>query len=287
MLRRALGAPTVTDERPLPRFDRPPVNEVVFSVQYQPIAGLTPAHLGLWWEADDRRDRYPVCEVHPPVPPVREEFEERQGPSFTVNFAPEPPPLATWFATKDRSELVQIQQDRFTRNWTRGASTVNYPSYDHLRPRFEKDFDSFCSFLSSQGFHHPIVTQCELTYINPIPPGPGIWSRRGEVARVLAPWTEEYTEGFLSEPEDMQIAARYLIEQDDAPIGRLLMSFQSALDPAGQPVLLLQLAARGRPLGGEDVSAAMAFVDLGHEWIVRGFATLTTKAMHEQWGRRH
>src|SRR5687768_15013305 len=60
----------------LPRYDRPPVSEVVMSVQFDPMTALTPVHLGAWWTADRKR-KYPLCEERPPLASQREEFETR------------------------------------------------------------------------------------------------------------------------------------------------------------------------------------------------------------------
>ncbi|HUE08033.1 MAG TPA: hypothetical protein VMP41_11445, partial [Acidimicrobiales bacterium] len=51
-----------------------------------------------------------------------------------------------------------------------------------------------------------------------------------------------------------------------------------------QPVIALTLLARGAPRT-TDATGVVEFLRLGHEWIVRGFADLTTAAMHDEWER--
>jgi hypothetical protein len=51
-----------------------------------------------------------------------------------------------------------------------------------------------------------------------------------------------------------------------------------------QSVLRLDLTARGQ-LKKNDVESALAGIDLGHEWIVRGFTSLTHSEMHQEWER--
>jgi uncharacterized protein (TIGR04255 family) len=277
----------LTPDSPLPHYDQPPVSEVVLSIQFQPVPGLTPVHLGSWWSADDRRDRYPICEVRPPLPPMIEEFDApSRVPAFELTVGPPPGAEfggAIWLLKKDRTELLQVQNDRFTRNWTAGPAHEPYPRYARLQPEFRAEFEAFRTFLSESGFRSPQITQCELTYINPIRPSE-VWERHGQLDRILAPWSGRYSEGFLPEAEDLQVLGRYVIEHGDVPAGRLTMSMQSARDPQGSPVYLLTLVARGAPLG-PDVDGAMAFLDLGHDWIVKAFTTLTTEAMHEHWKR--
>jgi hypothetical protein len=45
------------------------------------------------------------------------------------------------------------------------------------------------------------------------------------------------------------------------------------------------MIARGKPLS-PDVDGALRFLNIGHEWIVRGFTELTTPEMHSKWDRK-
>ena len=36
---------------------------------------------------------------------------------------------------------------------------------------------------------------------------------------------------------------------------------------------------------GEATEGAMTMMDQAHEWIVRGFAAITSAEMHQRWGR--
>jgi hypothetical protein len=48
---------------------------------------------------------------------------------------------------------------------------------------------------------------------------------------------------------------------------------------------VMNLTARGRP-DEESIEGALRFLDIGREWIVRGFAAVTTPEMHAIWRRR-
>ena len=52
----------------------PPIVETVLSVQFEPLAGLHTAHLGLLWEKF-RRD-FPRSEEQPPIDQMIEQFPE-------------------------------------------------------------------------------------------------------------------------------------------------------------------------------------------------------------------
>lgn len=269
----------------LPKFDRPPVSEVAMSVQFDPLSALAPIHLGRWWR-DERRVRYPITEERPPLEPTQEVFSSPQPvPAFNFRISGGPPTPAVWFLTEDRTELLQIQRDRFTRNWAKRSGDEKYPSYDELWSAFEHDFTEFIQFLEEENIGSPSLLQCELTYVNPIKAGLN-WKKHSELGNVLALWSGQTTEGFLPEPEDIQVALRYTIpDPDGQPAGRLYVKVEPVPSPdSTPPTIVMTLSARGRPFG-QGLQGAKAFLDCGHEWIVRGFTTLTTAPMHTEWGR--
>jgi uncharacterized protein (TIGR04255 family) len=172
---------------------------------------------------------------------------------------------------------------RFTRNWAKVASG-EYPRFATLYPAFESDFNEFVEFLKDEGLPAPSITQCELTYVNNISADES-WARHGQLDEVITPWSGALTEGFLDEPEDVVINIRYVIPSDSGvPIGRLNVAIQPAWTPETTPMVLMTLTARGAPVGA-DMDGVKQFMATAHEWIVRGFSTLTTSTMHKTWGR--
>lgn len=168
------------------------------------------------------------------------------------------------------------------RSRTRAAGE-GYPSYATLKPRFDDDFRSLRDHLIRQGFPPLVATQCELTYLNPIEPDEH-WSQPGELNKVIAPWCGQLSETFLPEPEAVQLGARWVVEVDGARLGRFTADVRPmTADRASK--ILLTLQSRLKPLGtgqpGIDAS-----LDLSHEWIVWGFASLTTPTMWMTWGRK-
>jgi hypothetical protein len=71
---------------------------------------------------------------------------------------------------------------------------------------------------------------------------------------------------------------------DDA--GRLNVRVSPAVCGSDKkPMLRLDLTARG-PVKGRELSEVANWIDLGHEWVVRGFASLTRSEMHRVWERK-
>jgi uncharacterized protein (TIGR04255 family) len=270
---------------PLPSFENPPVGEVAVSLQFERLERLTSIHLAELWQSF--KQDFPVVEEQPPLPQVREEL--RSGPA-----APPLPEIRLSggmvvprfvFLDPAGGRLFQVQQDRFVHNWRRQADEP-YPRYVELRSAFVERLLAFREFVAGHGVGDILPNQCELTCVNPI--APGVWERHGQLDRVVTVWQNSFSDAFLTEPQDVRFLERHWIRDSrDSVIGRLYIQLDPIYHlPTGEPRLLLQLIARGAPLGAK-LNDAMAFLDIAHEWIVRGFTSITQPEMHEVWGREH
>jgi len=199
-----------------------------------------------------------------------------------------------WIISEDGCELIQVQVDRFLRNWRRyHGPTIAYPTYDiHTRPNFVRDFGEFLEFTKTQRLPTPAIDQCEITYINIIQPC-DVWEHFGQLDRVFKGWSSDYPK--LAGSEALATGWRAQHEVADANgkfVGHLFVELDSAFSvPPGSPpssepspIFQLQLTVRGRPLG-EGIDGVMAFMDLGHSIIVNSFVAVTTAEMHAVWGR--
>lgn len=263
-------------------FARPPVAETILSVQFVELRELSIAHFGLFWA--DVRSRYPRHEVKPPLTPIVEDFSGLPGPEsgFGIQFGNEPD-ARCWFIDETSTQLIQVQRDRFIRNWRKQhLDDEEYPRYDALRPRFADDWARFVAFLEREGLGRPDVNQCEVTYINHIERGLG-WDSLGEAHKVFSILrTHREPREILPDPEAIVFNARYVMPRHR---GRLHVAAQPAVRRIdGKQILQLTLTARGKPDSSspEDI---LAWFDEGHDWIVHGFVDVTTPAMHEIWGR--
>ncbi len=268
------------ESTPLPAFERPPVVETLLGVQFAPLERLTGSILGLYW--GQVREAYPTAELKPPLGPAVEQFGPPTRMQLQVGLqVVSEPVLRFWFIDDSSTQLVQIQKDRFLRNWRRMKPVDTYPHYDTLKPKFVEDWRRFCEFLERERIGAPQIDLCEVTYINHMPLGAG-WETFGQAHRVVSPVKPPHTEGFLPEPEMVQLSYRYVMGDKQ---GRLYIGLQPALRSYdAKEVLQLTLTARGKPASSalEDV---LAWFDMGHEWIVRGFADFTTPEMQATWGR--
>lgn len=262
----------------LPDFERPPVVEVALSVQFEPLA-LETKHLALLW--DNCRADFPEWHDQPPIAPAFEMF----GPGFVnARFRSVHLPRAL-FRNATATELKQFQADRFVRNWTKADAAPEYPRYERIRGAFADDLHALVSFLGHHSLGTFVPNQCEVTYVNLIPLGDGTARNVGDV---ISPWSGSYSDSFFQEPEATEVAAHFVITspQQSEPIGRLhVQGALVAYRDTERKALQLTLTARGQPQG-TDVDGVLAFLNLGREYIVKGFASFTMPQMHQSWGRR-
>ena len=266
----------------LPDFAKPPVAEVVLSLQFSSLSSLTTAHVGLLWRSF--RDRLPLIEEHPPLASALESFAPPSPPRVEVAFEDKPPVPRVWFVNEEKTELVQVQQDRFAHNWRKVGEGDTYPRYERIRERFRDEVSKFEAFIKEEGLGELAVNQCEVTYVNHIERAGG-WESHGEIEKLLKNWVPLPAAGFLPAPEDALLRWRYRIPGGSGPVGRLYVTVQPSWSAAdARPVWVMNLMARGAPIGA-GIDGAFEFFDLGRVWVVRGFADLTTDSMQRSWER--
>ena len=140
----------------------------------------------------------------------------------------------------------------------------------------------FLAFLANRKIAKPVVNQCELTYVNHIEL-PQDTQDFSILAKIFPSMTVGNPGGFLPTPEVVNWTIRYKLPNER---GRLHVQ----MDPGFRPtdfhlILVLTLTARGAPEGTSQAEI-MAWFDLAHEWIVRGFDEVTGPEMHKKWRKR-
>lgn len=266
---------------PLPEYERPPINEVVMGVQFEPLKNIHSAMFGLYWERI--RDRYPLAQEHPPILHTIEptEIAPQPGQPQAIRLSIPLQPRS-WFLTTDECVLIQVQQDRYHRNWRRVRGDEKYPRFPTLLEEFRKEWSDFVEFLKERKVEEPQIDQAELAYVNlmELPGGTRDFAQLPDVFPTLGVWKEG---GFLPPPELANWGLRYLL-----PDGRGRLHVQ--MDPAFRQtdmkfILNLSLTARGAPVGSK-TGDLINWLNLAHEWVVKAFDELTGSKMHAAWGRR-
>jgi uncharacterized protein (TIGR04255 family) len=202
-----------------------------------------------------------------------------------VTIEEKPPSPRVWFLDDAKTELIQVQSNRFIHNWRRVEGMEPYPHYEPIRDKFRGEVAVLEEFLRDEELGALAVNQCEVTYVNHVEPA-GVWERHGQLETVLSMWSGLANSSFLPSPEDAGLRMRFVIRDGTGqPVGRLHVVVHPAWKKAdSSPILVLTLTARGAPIG-EGMEGAFAFLNLGREWIVKGFADLTRPEMHRVWER--
>lgn len=269
-----------------PVFERPPVAEVALAVFLERPLQLQSAQLGRLWEL--WRDQFPVTQDQPPMPPVPVETFPAAPMVMPFQFIGSYPGPRVWFSSKGGDRLIQVQSDRLVLNWRRTKMDDEYPHYEKLRPSFVELLTTFLAHLEREGIGPVVFSQAEVNYINPIPyPALGT---PANISLLVAPWSGVFSDEYLPLPEDVRLQLRFPILNpvDGNAVGRLYVECNSAFhknvgETSQSEVYMLQLFSRGTPLG-DGVDGAMAFLDLGHEYVVNGFVSLTTQEIKKVWG---
>jgi uncharacterized protein (TIGR04255 family) len=253
------------------------VAEVVLGVQFDDVIGLR--HIDLGALAEVYRESLPVVSEQQPLSPEFEMFGlagPQAAPSLRVTFGPPLPRL--WFENREKTELVQIQSNRFIFNWRQAESSV-YPRYEHLAERFRSQFSKFRAFVEGHKLAELILNQCEVTYVNIIP----VRDDELDPAQRIFRFWRHVASDRLSELEDASFQIRFVFrDADGKPFSRLTAHAFPGVDQRQSKVYQFGLTVRGKP-SGPAADSVFDFFDFARDKIVCGFKDLTTPEMHAEW----
>lgn len=261
----------------LPDYHTPPVIEVVCGVYFRPLERLLAPHIGQLW--DEFRSDYPGCEEVAPIVPRVEQFEGQ--PSIELELSAKPPLPRIWFVSQDQNMLIQLQRNCFLHNWRKTQGTDEYPHYERVISAFRNQLERFIEFLRTANVGEMHATQLEMTYINHIPCGDG-WKVTGDIGDLFPDFSWRDTERFLPQPDGMNWKTRFAIPGENS---RLHTSIGAARRRDNTNVILFELTTRGKPRS-EDSASFWPWFDMAREWIVRGFADLTSPETQKTVWRR-
>jgi len=251
----------------LPDYHNPPINEVVFGIQFEPLALKSP-HVGFFWEKISKEE-YSEYKEMPTLPHIIESYgcPVVQPPPLRIESFEYPPLPRLFFINKIRNHLIQIQQDRFLQNWRKLRNEDIYPRYDNLFPQFVSSCELFKSFVREQNLGELKSDQYELTYVNHIPRGEA-WRSLKDIDKIFPEFQCNVEGRFFKEPEDVYLRKVFRLPDKK---GRLHVSLRLATSKElKDQVMVFDLTVRGFAPGNMSEWFGMA-----HEWIVRGFADLT------------
>lgn len=271
----------------LPDYEKHPLDETVMGIQFEPLKQFGVQHLFRYWSRIS--ERYPRIEEQSILSHTIEKSEltPQKPPPLLIAQPTETIPMSRfWFLDAAGNHLIQVQNDRFIRNWRLRTGHEDYPRYDSLFASFWREWEGFQSLLRDEKIEGPKVDQCELTYVNYIDLDQ-IKDGLSGMEHAFVIFEQQDRNDFLPKPSLMKWESAYALPQGR---GRLHVSASPIFRHRDfKLVVNFTLSARGNPINEQLPSndQIKAWFDLAHEWIVRGFDELTTPAMHKIWGKKH
>jgi len=257
----------------LPKYKNPPVIEVVIGVSFEPVEKLLSVHYGSFWETI--RDEYPNSEDNPPL------MEEPLTTQIQIQVLAAPPLRRVFLIHTDGTYLMQLQPDRFIHNWRKTKDSDQYPNFEAAKEKFDRGWKLFGRFLEGKGLGTPRLKRYEMSYINHIVGTPGSFPVEAERYLPVFGWADARFEKFLPDPQVLGLDLRFAMPSDKGTLRASVKHGKRKTDDAD--VVVLEMTAQGP--ARSDGSDMELWMELAHEWIVRGFTDLTSKAAQEGWGR--
>jgi uncharacterized protein (TIGR04255 family) len=243
---------------------------------FAPLEGWSPLTLGTIFA--EFRAEYPKTQLMPPV--LEQPAALAMASSLTQAGML---PVRAGFVNKDGSQLVQVQQTLFMRNWRRSDKDQAYVAYSDLKPQFFEDWRKFLAFISDNGLKQPQVYRVEVVYINHLVRGES-WENYSDLDELfqqvtLRPRAED---AWLPEVAQINLNAGYNLKDLGVALG---VGIQSAIrQPDGLEIVQFTINAKCDVTTNDQRSLDDA-LDRAHTSVILGFEDLTTAKAHKLWGK--
>jgi uncharacterized protein (TIGR04255 family) len=269
-----------TMDKGFPDYENPPVIEVVCGILFKPLTAFLSPYIGLLWEK--YKSGYPQCSEVAPLDPMIERFDE--PPHMMLEIGSIPPLPRIWFLQEQGHGIIQVQRDRFLHNWRKVNPKDEYPRYRVVKQMFMQNLSKFQAFLDENKLGSIEPLQYEMTYVNHIPQGEG-WENLGDIGHVLPDFAFAAKKNrFVPEPNTVNWRTTFVLPEKAARMHMVVRNVRQR--DTGRLILLFELTVRG--IGKDKSFEGMSkWFDLARQWIVCGFADLTSHEVQEKiWKRK-
>lgn len=228
-------------------FARPPVEEVVLSVLFNPLDRLLAPHLGEIWQEFKRYGFVHIVE-QPPVAPAVEMPVPVQDAQ--LRFSNVPDLARIWFIHETETEIIQVQRDRFMFNWRKTESDPVYPGFAAIWEKFEGFYTRFTQTVNNMQIGEVAPLQYELTYINQLRHGDS-WDTPDDIGKISTLFIHSpQTKSFWSGMEAVNFQASFPVADLH---GRLHLAISNGVRmPEQRQTLQTDFTVRGFPENAED-----------------------------------
>jgi len=270
-----IKAPDSTPENPVSAelrpvdYEKPPVVETSFGFTFPPIKGWSLFHLGLLWAR--LRQRYQFPEARLPIGSVEiDQVDLKLGPDVHLELLP----LRSWFLDSSKNQLLQVQLNRFVRNWRAVETEQKYCHYSDLKPMFQEDWAVYREFLRDENLPEPSVFKCEVTYINHLLKGRE-WDTLDDIGPIFQGMNFALKGALVTSVSFVAASGDKQIRMDTSP----------GLRPDGTPIIQLTLSVSGKPVGTSELDIWSKLDDC-HKLLVETFAEITADDLQKRVWKR-
>ena len=262
-------------------FARPPVEEVMLGILFEPLDQFFAPYLGDIWQVF-KEFGFIHTTAQGAVPPVIEQFSN-QIPQPQVRISNVPDFDRILFIHESGDRILQVQRDRFMFNWRRIEEGQKYPGFSTIFTMFEDFYTRFKVKLKHQEIGDIIPLQYELGYINQLVHGDG-WDTLGDIGKIYQMFVDsQQSYSFWS-------GAESVIFQTSFPIadlqGRLHLAISNRVKmPEQQQTLQTDFTVRGFPKNGE--YEMVTWFKSARDEIHEKFTSMFTEDIQTRvWGRK-
>ena len=262
-------------------FARPPVEEVMLSILFQPLDRFFAPHLGEIWQ-EFKKSGFVHTSAQGAVPPAIESFSN-QIPEPQVRISNVPDFDRILFIHESGDRILQVQRDRFTFNWRKIEEGQRYPGFSTIFAGFKDFYTRFRENLNNQGIGEIIPLQYELSYINQLMHGDG-WDTLGDIGKIYQMFADsQQLDSFWSGAESVILQTSFPISDVQ---GRLHFAISNRIKmPEQRQTLQTDFTVRGFPENTE--SEMITWFKSARDQIIEKFASMFTEDIQTQvWGRK-
>jgi uncharacterized protein (TIGR04255 family) len=251
-------------------FEKPPVVETSLGFYFKPLSKWNVINYGLLWQKF--KVKYPSAEFKPPIGEMQ--LALNQNPDFT-DLA-----LRAWFVDSSKTQLVQIQNGCFLRNWRKTPETPRYQHYENVLPSFKEDWLTFSNAMREI---YPVdleVVRCEMTYFNHLVRGQD-WNNFSDFDDSYSVWRGTAGLDTLANPRMISLSALYEISNGTVQIN----SQPGIRQTDGKEVVQLTVTAQVIP-SKQSKDELFYCLDRCHVANVNAFLEFTTEKLQTKWKRK-
>lgn len=254
-------------------------------VYFRPLPTLTNTQLSRIW-LEGFHNEFPQAEERNFLVTPEATFDrELIAPSrrFDLHWSQgEREPIRLWLKNPQTPEhILQFQRSAFLANWLKRDDS-EYIDFGDRRAGFHDKFAIFLNQVSKTGADAVAPKSCTVRYINHVPLN-SLQSLPGAAECTLCGWKSETSDGWLPQADVIRLNLGYPFPDQT---GRLDIVIAPAAKLQEETFhLQIDLTATVNYPKETSIDEIWERLDRAHEWIVRGFVSITTPEMHQQWGR--